>query len=82
MVTDNTVVHMEIRKSDSILSPIPENVYISQFTNENEYLVVSNLEDTPYTVTLRDRWLDRESLSVASAFTVPPKRMIFLKKEG
>ena len=82
MVTDNTVVHMEIRKSDSILSPIPENVYISQFTNENEYLVVSNLEDTPYTVTLRDKWLDRESLTVASAFTVPPKRMIFLKKEG
>jgi len=82
MVCDNTIVHMEIRKSDAILSPIPENVYISQFTNLDDYLVISNLENTPYTVTLRDKWQNRESLEISQTFTVSPKRMIFLKKEG
>ena len=82
MVCDNTIVHMEIRKSDQILSPIPEHVYISQFTNLDDYLVISNLENTPYTVTLRDKWQNRESLEISQTFTVLPKRMIFLKKEG
>ena len=81
MTKDNTVVYMEIRSSSAILSPIPENVYITEFVNHEDYLVVSNMGSSPYTVTLRDKWMDRQTMNVASSFTVEPKRIIFLKRK-
>ncbi len=80
MVKDGTVVHMEIRSSDAILSAIPENVIISLFTSEEEYMVVSNLTDGPYTLVTRDLWFDREAEKRGKAFTIPANRLLFLKR--
>ncbi len=82
MVTEGSTVYMEIRSAEFILSPIPENVYASLFINEEEYLAVSNISDTPYTLKLTEDWLDRETGITKSEFTVAPRRMIFLKKKG
>ena len=80
MVQDDTVVYMEIRDTDMILSPIPDEVYISLFTSHEEYIAASNMSDTPYTLELRDLWQDRVTGQTGSRFTVPAKRMVFLKR--
>ena len=80
MVKDDTVAFMEIREADFILSAIPANVFITMFINDESYLAVSNLDDKPYTLTLDSLWQNRETGEIQSTFTVPQKRIIFLKK--
>lgn len=80
MVEDDSVVYMELRECDEILSSIPDKVIASMFVNEEKYLVVSNLDDQDYTVTLRDAWCDRVSGNVAREFVVKPGKILFLKK--
>ena len=60
-------------------SEIPENVYISLFVNENTYLAVSNLQQTPYELTLRDVWKDRVSGAEGHTFTIEPQRIAFFQ---
>ena len=60
------------------MSPIPNGVYLSQFTNTEDYMVVSNMTDHPYELVLRDTWQDRVSGEVGTRFTVPVNRMLFL----
>ncbi|MBQ9545395.1 MAG: hypothetical protein IJV00_09755, partial [Clostridia bacterium] len=59
MVSDQSVAHVEIRDSSEILSAIPEDVYISRFSNLDEYLVVSNITGKPYRIELSEEWTDR-----------------------
>ncbi|MBR5543232.1 MAG: hypothetical protein IKU65_03970 [Oscillospiraceae bacterium] len=82
MTEDETVAFMEIRESEDVLSEIPKNVFITEFVNENRYMVVSNLTDEPYELELRDNWTDRVSGATGNRFTVPVKRLLFLKKNN
>ena len=81
MVTDGSVLRMEIRESDLVKSPIPEDVYISMFTNEEQYLVVGNVSGEPYTLALDGRWKDRQSGKTGREFTVENNRLLFLIQE-
>jgi len=78
MVEDESVVHMDIRETEAVLSPIPDAVYLSQFTNTEDYMVVSNMTDQPYELVLRDRWQDRVTGEIGARFTVPVNRILFL----
>ena len=69
---------MEIRETAAVLSPIPETVYITQFTNTGDYIVVSNMADEPYMLETRDLWQNRETGDCGKRFEVPAKRMLFL----
>lgn len=80
MTQDQSIAFMEIRASDEILSQIPDQVFITEFVNENRYMVVSNLTDQPYTLQLKQTWHDRVKKVTASTFCIPSKRMVFLKK--
>ena len=80
MVQDETIVYMEIRDTDMILSPIPEQVYISLFTSHEEYMVVSNMTNTPYTLETKDLWQDRVGGKTGTQFTIPASRILFLKR--
>ena len=80
MVTEESVVRMEIREADFIKSEIPEDVYISLFTNEEQYLLVSNLTDAEYEIELSGVWVNRETSETGNKFIVPVNRMIFLRK--
>ncbi len=80
MVAEGTIVHMELRDTAAILSPLPVHVYATQFTNDEDYLAVSNLTDEPYTLTLRDKWTDRATGKCGTEFTISVKRMVFLKR--
>lgn len=78
MVTNDSVLRMDIRESSAITSSIPADVYISMFTNEEQYLVVSNITGKPYTITLADSWTDRQTGKTGNEFTVENNRLLFL----
>ena len=80
MTEDETVAFMEIRESEDVLSTIPDSVFITEFVNDNRYMVISNMTDKPYEAVLRDNWRDRVSGEVGKCFTVPTHRILFLKK--
>lgn len=80
MTEDETIVHMEIRNAEFILSEIPDKVFISLFTNADEYMAASNMTDQPYTLFLQDSWTDMASEVSGKQFVISPKRIIFLKR--
>ena len=80
MVEDETIVHMELRDAEFILSEIPKQVYITLFTGHEEYLVASNITEAPYTLCLSGLWKDRETGKTAEKFVIPQKRILFLKR--
>jgi hypothetical protein len=82
MVSENSVVRMAISESPMIKSDIPEDVYISLFTNEKQYLVVSNVSGSPYTFVARDEWTDRETGKYGYSFSVPSRKILFLVKKN
>jgi hypothetical protein len=80
MVTDNSVVHMEISETNLIKGVIPKDIIVSLFTNEKQYIVISNLGDLAYEVVFKDKWRDRESKKEDYSFIVPEKRLAFFEK--
>lgn len=82
MTSDETVVHMEIREANFILSAIPDKVYLSLFTHSDEYMAASNMTDSPYTLILRDSWTDMTGGNGGRQFVIPPKRILFLKRNA
>ncbi len=80
MVTRDTLAYIELRECASILSPLPERVFASMFVNERTYLVVSNITENDYELVLRDEWIDRVTGGKGRAFTVKPRRIVFLQK--
>lgn len=80
MVTQNSVVYIELRESAAICSQIPNDVYISMFVNEKLYLVASNLTEEEYTLVLRDEWTDRQNGTFGRSFPMKPWEILFLKR--
>ena len=80
MTEEGTVCHLNIGENTLIQGDIPKDVFVSLFSNEKQYLVVSNLSEKPYEVVLNDTWHDRIMRSNAQTFTVPPRRILFLVK--
>ena len=80
MTEEGTVCHLNIGENTLLQSSIPANVHVSLFSNEKQYLVISNLSDKPYEAVLTDTWHDRVMRSNSNTFTVVPHRIIFLVK--
>ena len=62
------------------MSEIPDNVFVTEFVNEERYMVVSNMTDQPYILRLKERWYDRVGEGTFDTFAVPSKRILFLRK--
>ena len=81
MTTENSIAFCEIKKSDDIVSDIPENVFASMFVNEETYLVVSNLTGSDYTLKLSSEWTDRESGTTSDTFEIKNNTIVFFIKK-
>lgn len=79
MVEEGSVARVEIREAEFIKSPIPEKVYISLFSNEEQYLVITNLTEKPYELVLDGTWINRETNDEGKIFTVPHGKLLFLR---
>ena len=79
MVEEASVVYLEIRECEDILSKLPEEVIATMFVNEEKYLVVSNMSAMPYGLVLRDVWIDRETDLEGKQFTIQPGKALFLR---
>lgn len=80
MVTENSLAYIELRECDEICSKLEQEVYASMFVNEKTYMVVSNLTDKPYELTLKDKWQDRMTGAVSNTFVIPREKILFLVK--
>lgn len=80
MVTDGSVARINIKECSFIKSPMCDDVYFSLFTNEEQYLVVSNLTNFDYTLVLDGSWKNRETGEICETFVVPKNKIIFLMK--
>lgn len=80
MVSEDSVIKVEIRKAKFLPELIPDQVLISMFTNEKQYLLISNTQESAYTLRLNEPWMDRQSGHVASEFTIQPSGLLFLVK--
>ena len=80
MTTEGTVCHLNIGENTLLKSAIPDDVFVSLFSNEKQYMVISNLSDKPYVAELNDTWFDRVMNARGMTFTVPPRRILFLEK--
>lgn len=80
MVTENSVAFIELRACADITSDLTGRVYASMFVNEERYLAVSNFTGADYILTLREKWINRETGVVSDRFTIPDSAIVFLKK--
>lgn len=80
MVAEGSVVRVNVRNCGFIKSDVPQEVYTSLFTNEEQYMVVSNLGTASYELVLNDAWQNRETGVCGRQFTIHPDKIIFLKK--
>ena len=80
MVTENSLVYLELRECDDICSDIPQYVYASMFVNEKRYLVVSNLGQETYRLMLKGTWMERMNGYLSGEFEIAPGQMCFLEE--
>lgn len=80
MTEEGSQVWVQIQDTELLLDPIPEELIVSLFVNENQYLVLSNLRKETCHIRLRDEWTDRRSGISGSQFDVEPGKMRFLIK--
>lgn len=80
MTEEGTVCHLNVGENTILQSEIPNDVFVSLYSNEKQYLVISNLSDKPYEAVLNDTWHDRVMRSNSNTFTVAPRRILFLVK--
>lgn len=80
MVTEGSIVHMNIRDSKLFADKLSEDTFASLFTNEKQYLVVSNIGDEDTTVVLSQKWLDRETGKPVQTVQLKGKDLCFLER--
>lgn len=80
MVEENTLCHMNVTESTITQGALPEKVFMSLFTGNEQYLCMSNLSGKEQTVDLREPWLDRESGAVVGHVTLAHGALAFLKR--
>lgn len=81
MVTDDTVVHVELHTTTLLRDPVvPKDIIISLFSNEKQYLTITNTQKTPWQAVMTDIWQDRKTGAKSNVFTVPPEEIIFLER--
>ena len=80
MVKESSVSYIEIKDCDAVLSDIPSDIIVSQFINDETYMVVSNLSKKDYTLDLKNEWTDRQSGERKLSYTIKPGTILFLIK--
>ncbi|MBE7050569.1 MAG: hypothetical protein E7394_07385 [Ruminococcaceae bacterium] len=80
MVKESSVSYIEIKDCDAVLSDIPSDIIVSQFINDETYMVVSNLSKKDYTLDLKSDWTDRQSGERKLSHTIKPGTILFLIK--
>ena len=80
MVTENSVVYVDVKESGFLATGKPEHTCLSVFANEEIYMTLSNYDEAERTFSLKDAWLDRESGERGTEFSVKPNAIRFLQK--
>lgn len=82
LVTERTRVWMQVTGGKLFASPLPDGTVASLFTNKDTYLVLANFAHEPRQVSLSHEWQDRVSNARGREWTVPARKLLFLRRVG
>ncbi len=71
MVVEGSIVHICLEDTGLFRQPLPKDTLVSMFTNERQYLVISNLGDAPITAPLAHAWRNRETGETVNVIGIP-----------
>ncbi|MBQ9086158.1 MAG: hypothetical protein IJY47_03115 [Clostridia bacterium] len=80
MVTENSLVYVDVKESGFLGAPLPENTCMSVFANEELYMTLSNYGTDACRITLAESWQDRETGETGTVFSIASNGIRFLKK--
>ena len=81
MVTENSLVYIDLRECEEICSTLPQEVSASMFVNEGMYLAVTNQGTAPYELKLQSNWQDRITGQITDTFLIAPGQLLMLAKK-
>ncbi len=80
MVEEDNVCLMNVTDSTITKGKLPERVFMSLFTGNEQYLCLSNLSGATQTVHLSEAWKDRETGKVSDVITLADSGLAFLQR--
>ena len=79
MVKEDSVALIDIGENGIIKGEIPTGIHASLFVNEDVYLCISNVGQTPQRLVLCDEWLNRETNETVRSVDLGYGELCFLK---
>jgi len=80
MVANGGRAWLEIRSGALFTAPVPEDLTVSLFANDEVYLVLANYGDRPQELTSTWTWEDRRTGRRAATWSVRPREMLLLRR--
>ena len=82
MTEENTVCQMNITENTIVKERLPEKVFMSLFSGDEQYLCLSNLSDSTVGLTLSEEWKDWESRVRLRNVKLAPASIAILQRTG
>lgn len=80
MVAEGSRAWLQIGENTLFAEPLPADVTVSAFVNDETYLVAANYSEVPVTLKSTWQWEDRESRWTGSALELAPGTLRYLRR--
>ena len=78
---ENTVCHIDIKENTIVKEAVPENVCMSLYTGDEQYLCIGNTSTQSCQLHFYDEWTDLETGLPVPVLDIHPNKVRFLKRE-
>lgn len=82
LVKENTVCHIDIQESTITKGNIPDDICISLFSGDEQYLCIANTGSRECEIALNDEWTDIENGEKQTVLKLGCNKVRFLKREN
>lgn len=80
MAKEDSLCHVDIKESTLFAGKVPENVYMTLYTSEEQFLCIANCSDRKEELVLNDSWTDYETGQPVTLLELVPNKVRFLKR--
>ena len=80
MAKEDSLCHVDIKESTLFAGKVPENVYMTLYTSEEQFLCIANCSDRKEELVLNDSWTDYETGQQVMLLELVPNKVRFLKR--
>lgn len=80
MAKEDALCHVDIKESTLFACDVPNDVYMTLYTSDEQFLCISNCGDKKAELVLRDNWIDYETGESVKELELLPDKVRFLKR--